>query len=175
VLILNFADSSSGIGALGFSGTDFVIQLITFLLAFLILRRWAFSPIIKVMRERRETIDRGVSLGEQLEKEKEDLDSKVEDLLNEARTQADKIISGAEDSARQAVREAETAAREKADGIVGEAQIRIEQEAARVRTKLEQDIVGLVSEVTEVIIEEKVDAKKDAQLIAKALKERARA
>jgi F-type H+-transporting ATPase subunit b len=175
VLILNFADSSSGIGALGFSGTDFLIQLVTFLLAFLILRRYAFKPIIKVMRERRETIDRGVNLGEQLEKEKEDLDTKVEELLNKARTEADQIISGAEETARQTVREAEAAARDKSDGIVADAQVRIEQETARARTKLEQEIVGLISDATEAIIEEKVDAKKDAQLITRVLKERVNA
>ncbi|HET8992028.1 MAG TPA: F0F1 ATP synthase subunit B, partial [Candidatus Saccharimonadales bacterium] len=161
MLILNFADSSSGIGALGFSGTDFLVQLLTFLLAFLVLRRYAFKPIIKVMRERREVIDRGVSLGEQLEKEKEDLDNKVEELLGEARVKADEIISTAEESARQTVREAETAAREKADGIVADAQIRIEQEAARVRAKLESDIVSLVSDATSAVLQEKVDGQKD--------------
>lgn len=175
MLILNFADSSSGIGALGFSGVDFLVQLITFLLAFLVLRRYAFKPIIKVMRERRETIDRGVNLGEQLEKEKEDLDSKVEELLAKARTEADQIISSAEEAARQTVRAAETTARDKADGIVSDAQTRIEQEAKRVRAKLEEEIVDLISDATEAIIEEKVDAKKDAQLINRVLKERARA
>ncbi len=173
MLITNFADSSSGIGALGFSGTDFLVQLLTFLLAFLVLRRYAFQPIIKVMRERREIIDRGVNLGEQLEKEKEELDNKVEELLNEARVKADEIISTAEDSARTTIREAETAAREKADGIVADAQVRIEQEAARVRAKLESDIVSLVSDTTEAILGEKVDDKKDIALISRVLKERA--
>lgn len=173
MLILNFADSQSGIGALGFSGTDFIIQLITFLLAYLILKRWAFSPIIKVMRERRETISKGVSLGEQLEKEKEELEVKVEELIAKARSDADQIISSAEEAARQTIREAETTARDKADNIVDDAQTRIKQEAARVRLKLEQDLIGLVSDATEAIIEEKVDTKKDAQLISRFLKQRA--
>ena len=173
MLIFNFADSSSGIGALGFSGGSFLVQLITFVLAYLVLRRWAFQPIIKVMRERRETIERGVSLGEQLEKEKTELDLKVEELLGEARTKADQIISGAEETARQTVREAETAARDKADVIVGDAKTRIDQEAARARVKLEQELVGLIAEATEAIIEEKVDPVKDTQLINKYLKERA--
>jgi F-type H+-transporting ATPase subunit b len=171
VLILNFADSSSGIGALGFSGTDFLIQLITFGLAYLILRRYAFGPIIKVMRERREMIDKGVSLGETLEKEKEDLDAKVEDLLSEARVNADALISAAEETARQTVRDAETSARDKAAIIAKEAEERITQETMRARNKLEKDLVGLISDATEAIIGEKVDAKKDASLISRFIKE----
>jgi len=58
-----FGDSSSGLGALGISGQAFLIQLVTFLLAFLVLRQWAFKPIVRLLRERRETIDRGVHLG----------------------------------------------------------------------------------------------------------------
>src|SRR5258708_7817319 len=90
-----FGDSSSGLGALGFDATAFLIQLITFVLAYLVLRRYAFGPIIKVLRERRETIEQGVKLGEQMQREKVELEAKVEQSLHEARQQADAIIAGA--------------------------------------------------------------------------------
>jgi F-type H+-transporting ATPase subunit b len=167
-----FGDSSSGIGALGVDGQAFVIQLITFVLAFLVLRRYAFGPILKVLHERRETIESGVKLGEQMRKEKVELADKVEKTLHETRQQADGIIAGAQDTARQTVREAEDKAREKAAGILKEADERIAQDTARARQRLEKELVGLVSDATEAIIDEKVDAKKDAQLINRALKGR---
>ena len=37
-------------------------------------------------------------------------------------------------------------------------------------TTLEKELVGLISDATEAIIEEKVDARKDAQIIERALK-----
>ena len=172
LIALNFADSSSGIGALGFSGQAFVIQLITFILAFLVLRQFAFKPILKVLRERRETIESGVKLGEDMKKEKAALEQKVEQLLHEARQQADSIIAGAQDSGRQTVAEAEDKARAKAKGILSEADERIAQDTARARKQLEAEMVGLVSDATEAIIGEKVDARKDAGLIDRALKER---
>ncbi|HXR49949.1 MAG TPA: F0F1 ATP synthase subunit B [Verrucomicrobiae bacterium] len=167
-----FGDSSSGIGALGVDGKAFVIQLITFLLAYWVLQRYAFGPILKVMRERRETIESGVKLGEQMQKDKAALEAQVEETLHKAREQADGIITGAQDTARQTVREAEEKAREKAAGIVDAAEARIEQDTARARRQLEKEIVGLITDATEAIIEEKVDAKKDAELIDRALKER---
>ena len=64
--LTTFADSSSGIGALGIDGKAFIIQLVTFILAYLVLQRYAFKPILKVMRDRRDTIEAGVRLGEEM-------------------------------------------------------------------------------------------------------------
>lgn len=169
-LLTQFGDSSSGIGALGVNGQTFLIQLITFIIALLVLRQWAFKPIIKVMNERRETIEKGVKLGEQMEKEKAELEDKATKMLHETRQQADGIIAGAQETARQTVRDAEDKAREKATGILKEAEDRLAQDAARVRREIEKDVVGLVADATEVIVHEKVDAKKDAELIDRALR-----
>jgi F-type H+-transporting ATPase subunit b len=163
---------ASGIAALGVDPKAFVIQFITFVLVFFVLRRYAFEPILKVMRERRETIESGVKLGEEMQKEKAKLESQVEAALHEARQKADGIIGAANDNARQAIRDAEDKAREKATGILKEADARIEQDVARARKGLEKELVTLISDATEAIIDEKVDAKKDAQLIERALKGR---
>jgi F-type H+-transporting ATPase subunit b len=171
-LITHFGDSSSGLGALGVDGKAFIIQLITFVLAFLVLRRFAFKPILKVLNERRETIESGVKLGEQMQKERVELEATVAKELHGARTQADGIVATAQETARETIREAETKAREKAETIITEAQARTQQDVARARKQLEQEVVGLISDATEVIIHEKVDPKKDAELINRALKER---
>ena len=76
------------------------------------------------------------------------------------------------DTARQTIREAEDKARDKAAGILAAADDRIIQDTSRARKALEKELVGLVSDATEAIIYEKVDASKDAQLIERALKGR---
>lgn len=166
-------ESGSGIGALGIDGKAFVIQLTTFLLAFWVLKRFAFKPIIKLMDERRRTIEAGVELGEQMKKDKAALDAKVAEALANARSEADGIIAAAQESSRQVVREAEDKATQKAAGILKAADERIVSDTKRARKQLEGEIVGLISDATEAIIGEKVDAKKDAQLIDRALKEQA--
>ena len=168
--LTQFGEATSGIGALGIDGKAFIIQLVTFVLAFWVLKRYAFRPILKVMAERRRTIEQGVKLGEEMQKAKADLDAQVEDTLHQARRQADGIIAGAQDAARQTILEAETKAKDKAAGIIDSAEERIKQDTARARRALEKELVGLVTEATEAIIEEKVDAKKDAALIERALK-----
>src|SRR5487761_1330773 len=98
------ADSSSGLGALGVDGKAFLVQLATFILAFLVLKRYAFQPILRVMQQRQETIESGVKLGEQLRKQQAELESKVEETLHQARQQADGIIADAQDTGRQVIR-----------------------------------------------------------------------
>ena len=167
--ITQFAEGSSGIGALGIDGKAFVIQLITFGLAFWVLQRYAFKPIIKLMDDRRQAIEKGVSLGEAMQKEKVALEKKVTDELHKARAEADGILAEAHNSAKSTVREAEDKARAKAAGIVKEAEANAEQAVKRARKALESELVGLISSATEAIIDEKIDAKKDAALIDKAL------
>lgn len=172
ILLTNFAETSesSGIGALGVDGKAFIIQLTTFVLAFLVLKKWAFKPIMKVLDERRRLIEGGVTLGEEMKKERATLEQKVAEQLADARHQADGILATAQDNAREVVREAEDKAKTKADGILVDAKSRIEQETARARQHLQKEMVTLVSEATEAIIGEKVDAKKDASLVERALK-----
>lgn len=170
--VTQLADSSSGIGALGIDGKALVIQLVTFVLAFWLLQRLAFKPIIKIMNQRRKTIEEGVALGEQMKRDQAALETKVADTLTAARKEADGIIAGAQDTSRQTIREAEDKAREKAAGILAAADDRIASDTKRARKQLESELVGLISDATEAIIGEKVDAKKDAQLIERALTER---
>jgi F-type H+-transporting ATPase subunit b len=94
------------------------------------------------------------------------------ELRRDARTEADKIISAAQQDARELVLSAEESAKQKMEQISAEAQERIKRDTALARKQLEGELIGLISEATEAIIDEKVDAHKDAQLIDKALKHR---
>jgi len=170
--VSQFGAESSGIGALGVDGKAFIIQLVTFVIAFWVLQRYAFKPILKVMEQRRQTIESGVALGEEMQKKQAQLEKQVDATLAKARVDADGIIADARDAAKVAAADIETKAKARADGLVASAEDRIEQETKRARQKLEKELVGLVSEATEAIIGEKVDAKKDAQLIDRALKGR---
>lgn len=170
VTIFGEAASQSGIGALGVSGSALIIQLLTFLFAYLVLRKYAFKPILKVLDERRQTIESGVKLGEEMQKERSALDAKVKAALTDARNQADGIVSDAHDAARDTIRNAEGKAQDKADNIVKEAEARALQDAARLRQQIEKEVVSLVSDATEAIIDEKLDDKKDAALMDRVLK-----
>lgn len=163
------ATSSSGLGALGVDFTALGIQLATFILAYLVLRKWAFGPIVKILTERRQIVEDGVKLGEKMRHDEVALEEKIEDTLHKTRSEADKIISEANETAKKIVRDAESEARSRADILLKESEERTKQELARAKRKLESEMVNLIAQATSAVLDEKVDAKKDAGLIERAL------
>ena len=163
-------EEASGIGALGINSKAFIIQLITFLLVFLILRRWVFKPVVGYLDERQKTIDKGVKLTSELSNQKEELDREAAQIRKTARKEADKAVSDAHAQSTAMVKEAEEAAQAKAQAILDDAEKKIQEEAARARRNLESEMVNLVIEATEKVTREKLDAKKDNALVSAALK-----
>jgi len=166
-----FADSSSGLGTLGFSSSAFIIQLITFVLAFWVIKKFAVTPIVKMLNERRKAIEDGVSLGEKLRQEAQEMEEKVSKELSAARIKADEIIEDAKETARSAVKAGEEDAVKKADEIIEDARNKTKQEIEAAKIKLEGEIANLVVDATEVLTKEKIDVNKDASLIDQAIKE----
>lgn len=166
------AAEPTGIAALHISFSAFLIQLISFIIVFALLKKFAFKPIVKLLEERRKTIEDGVKMGQRMEKERAKLDSEVTKVMRDARTEADKIIGNGQKEAREIIREAEKAGSRKVDTMMADAEARIAEETEQSKRKLEKEIVELVSDATEAIVEEKVDSAKDAKLIDKAMKGR---
>ena len=166
------AEEATGLGALGVSGQAFLIQLITFVFVFLLLKKFAFNPISRMLEKRRQTIDDGVRLGQKLEREREKMDQESAKITREARHEADRIIANAHKESREVLREAEEKANRKVEAMLADAEARIHEDTQAAKRKLEKDIVNLVSEATEAIVGEKVDPKKDAEIIEKVIRKR---
>lgn len=164
------AEGGGGIAVLGVDLKSLILQIVSFVLLYWLLKKFAFAKIISALDERRRTIDQGVELGLKLAEEKDRLDTQVEKLLNKARLEADNIIVAGRQDVSAMLKEAETAASKKTDAMLADAQARIEDDILRARRKLEQETLALVAEATEVIIGEKLDAQKDSALIERALK-----
>lgn len=162
-------ESAEG-GILGFNPQSFVIQIVTFILVFILLKKFAFNKIVALLDNRHKVIDEGVRHGLEMHKEREKMEKETAKIVREARHSADEIIGDAQKEAREIVREAEKAAHKKSEIMLKDAEARINEEADQARRRLEGEIAGLVSEATEAVVEEKIDARKDSELIDKAIK-----
>ncbi len=169
-LLQTFAAAEpGGIAALGIDPLAILAQAVTFLTLFFLIKKFALSKIVDALEDRRKTIDKGVSLGIEMQAEKDRLDNEIEIMLQKARTEADKIIASSHEEAGAMIKEAEAAASQKADTILADAQARITDEMSKARKDLKKEMLELVSDATEVIIGEKLDARKDQALLARAL------
>lgn len=162
-------EESQGIAALGIDPIAILAQAATFLLLFWVIKKFALDKIVATLESRRKTIDDGVRLGRKMEAEQEKLTETIEQEMRKAREQADKIISDSVSEAAVIVHDAEHNARQKADEIIKDAQNKIHEDAEKIRKELEKDIRTLVADATEIILEQKIDSKKDANIIERAI------
>lgn len=163
--ILASAAEPEGIAALGLDPWGFLAQAVTFLLLLWVIKKFALAKIVDILEERRHVIDKGVVLGIEMEKQKVKLDEQVEALLHKARQDADKILAQGQEEAREMIREAEASATRQAEIVLEEAQNQIAEDVKRAKRELKTEMVELVGQATSVIINEKIDAKKDAKII----------
>ena len=49
-------EATGGLGTLGINGKIFLAQLVNFVLVLIVLWRWAFTPIVKILDKRRDQI-----------------------------------------------------------------------------------------------------------------------
>ncbi len=166
-------ETATGIAALGIDAKAFIIQLVTFLLVYLILRKFVFKRIVDALQTRQQTIEQGIALTTELVSQKDELDKEAADIRKQARKEAEKVVADSHAEATAMIKAAEEAALIKAQAVIDDAHRKIADDAARARRELESEMVELVISATEKVAGEKLDAKKDNALITGALKAQA--
>ncbi len=160
--IFIFADGGPG---LGINAIAFLSQLISFGIVFVILWRWGFPVIIKMLDKRQEVIREGIENAERARRDLAEATARAEQLLAEARRQGQETIAQA---AKAAEREAD---RIEEEALARTAQIeqqqieRIRQEAARARAELSRLVVNLSISAASKIISKSVDSNDNRRLV----------
>lgn len=162
--------SGSGLGAFNLNVKDFVIQLVTFVLVFLVLRKWVVPKIVETIDKRQQTLEQSLANAKATEEALAQAEARAEEILSKARAQADEALSEAKDAGADIVAKAETAAGERAELIIKEAESRLDEEREKLRTELRAELADLVADATEKIIHEKLDEKRDMSLIERAIR-----
>lgn len=159
----------SGLGVLGIKPSALILQLLTFLLLFFIVKKFALQKIIDLLEARRKAIDDGIRLGRKMEAEKAKFDSQIAELLQASRQDADRIIDEAHKEAGEIISRAEQTAQQKIDVMFEDARGKIERDTAAAHLQLKNEVLGLVAAATEAVLQEKVDTPADEKIIARAL------
>lgn len=163
------AESGGGLSALGLNVQSFFFQLITFVIVLVILRKFVFGKLVATLDARQKAVDDTIKHARAAEEKLAGAEKTIAGLLQDARKDADEIVSASHKEAAQMVEAAEAKAAKQAEHIVKEAKAQMDVELTKARGILKKDTAHLVALATEHIIGEKLDQTKDAKLIASAL------
>lgn len=162
-------ETSTGLAALGLDGKGLVFQIINFGLLLVILSRFAYRPLLKVLEERRQTIADSLKSAHDIKQEKAELERTKRSIITDARQQAEDIISRGEKDAADIRQHAQVMGQETADRLFKQAEARISRQAEQVKGNLKQEVLHLVALATERVVPTKLEAAQDQILIKEAV------
>jgi F-type H+-transporting ATPase subunit b len=144
---------------------EVVVQVIGFLIALAILRRYAWKPILGMLDERREKIQASLTDAEQKSREAQDIRAELEEQLRGIETTARAKIQEAAREGQTVATEIRNQAREEAKSILSRAREEVEREVERGRTQLKEDIVRIAMSAAEKLLGESLDDARQRRLI----------
>lgn len=156
-------------GALGIDWRLLLLQVLAFGILVWLLGKFVYPPLVRAIDKREQKIAESISAANEAEARAEQTQKEVSALLAQAREDADDILARSHSEATAQVAEAEEKARARAEQIVKDAHAQLEADVAKARAALKKDTAELVALATERVLHEKVDSKRDAELIDRAL------
>ena len=155
-----------------FSFGLFIWQTIILVGLILLLRKFAWKPILTAINDREEGIKNALQSAEAARVEMENLQADNERILKEARAEREALLKEARELKQKMIDDAKDEAKTQAAQIMKQAQAAIESEKQAAISELKHQVaeisIGIAEKVTKEVLSED---KKQTQLVQKLLKD----
>lgn len=148
-----------------------VAQIISFLVLFYILRRFAWNPLMDMMEERRNFIESNIAQAEKERQQAEQIKREYQEEMRKARQEAQEVIAKATKLSEERSAEILAGAHEEAEKIKKSALADIERERDLAIAQVKAQVADLSVSVAEKIIRKNLDAKTQEDLIEQFIQE----
>ena len=125
-----------------------IAQIISFSIVCLLLQRFAYKPVLKMLEERRQQIAQGKANAEQIKVELSRSEERRQEMLDEANIQANKLIEEARAAAARVQEEETQKAITAAEQVMVKAREASAQERTRMLAELKREFGRLLVETT---------------------------
>ncbi len=159
------------LGTFGINWKLLLAQLINFSIVVFLLSKYVFGPISKKLSERSEKLQTALDDAKRIEAEKSEFEKWKQEAETQARQEASNIITNATTEAELQKKQILEQTRLEQSKIIAQAKTQIEDEEQKMVNNVKGEMADMITKATEKILNEKMDQKKDAELIKKALKE----
>ena len=155
-----------------FSFGLFIVQTVLFIGLFLLLKKFAWKPILGAVNEREEGIKNALDSAEKARQEMENLNADNERILKEARAERESMMKDARQIKDSMINEAKEEAKAEATKILEQAQAAIQSEKQAAIADLKNQVAELSIGIAEKVIrKELANDKEQSKLVAQLLKE----
>ena len=148
----------------------FIWTIITFLLLFFVLAKYAWKPLIKMLDDRESMIRSSLDDAEKAKLELERLNKESEAITAKARSEAQAILAESKTVAEKVKEDTIAKAKEQAIKISDDAQKQIQVEKDKAINDIKQEVVNLTLLVAEKLINKNLNDADNKSLIEESLK-----
>ena len=149
----------------------FISQLIAFTIVALLLKKFAYKPVLDMLEQRKARIAEAEANAEKIKSELAETESARDKILEEARSEANRLIEETRSAAAE-LKEAKTQeAISSAEAIIAKAQEAANAERDKLMAELKQEVGRLVVETTCKVTSKVLTAEDQQRLIEDANKE----
>jgi len=144
----------------------FVWQSLLFICLVLLLRKFAWKPILNSVSEREEGIKNALAAAEDAKKEMQNISADSEKLLKEARAEREAMLKEAREIKDKLIADSKEQAKVEGDKMIKQAQAAIESEKKAAVADIKSQVANLSVEIAEKVIKEQLsDKSKQLKLV----------
>ena len=155
-----------------FSFGLFFWQLFIFVGLVLLLRKFAWKPILDTVNERETSIKNAINAAEEAKNEMALSQANNQKFLKEALAEREALLKEARTNGDEIVSQAKTEAKAEADKIIALAQESIQNEKRAALNELKNQVAQISLDIAEKVIDSELDSKnKQSQLLDKLVKD----
>jgi F-type H+-transporting ATPase subunit b len=155
----------------GFNSGDILFQLVTFIILLALLKKFAWGPLMGIMKQREEHIAGEINAAEQSRGEAKQLLEEQRTLLKEARTEAQGLIENAKKQGDVQREEIIALARAEADRLKESAKLEIEQQKEQAVAAIREQVASLSVLIASKVIEKELSTADQEKLINEYIQE----
>lgn len=134
----------------------FFWSLVAFVLVAVLLKKFAWKPILGMLDERENKIADSIAAADKVQQEMANLKADNERLLNEAREERSALLKEANDMKNKIIEDAREEAKNQASKMIEDAKLQINNEKNAALTEVKNEIGNLAVEVAEKILKQEL-------------------
>ena len=148
-----------------------IAQIINFLIVLGVLYAFAYKPILKILRERSEKVEKSLKDAESLERRVAEMEREKEAVILRAKKEAQEVLKQSEHKAQQEGQQLIVKAQGEVKEIIQKARREIQQAKDHLVLEAREDIAQIVVATAEKVIVAKLAREETDHLVQKTLSE----
>lgn len=136
-------------------------MVLSFSVILFILKKFAWKPILKALKERENTIDTALKSADKAREKMEQLKADNEKIIKEAKNERDSLLKEAHQVKDKTISEAKQKANSEANKIIEDAKRKIESVKVTALDEIKNQVASFSVEIAEKILKKKLEKTKD--------------